>query len=162
MEVLEILALIVVVAGIVGCVLPVIPGPVLTFTGIAMVYFQGSAGRGDAPMSLTELFVFLGLTLIAAMLDYVLPAGLAKAAGSHREAVIGSTIGMFAGIIFTPLGMIMGAFLGALIGELSVNNRDLSAALKAAAATFAGFILTTGIKLILCVVMTYFIVDHIF
>lgn len=161
MEILEILAIIVTVIGIIGCVLPVIPGPVLSFAGMMMVYFQGSAGRGDVPMSLTELIVFLGLTVLVTVLDYVLPASLTKAAGSHREAAIGAMLGMFAGIIFTPVGMITGAFLGAMIGELSVNNHDLRGALKAAVASFVGFILTTGIKLILCVVMTYFIFDHI-
>lgn len=160
MSVLEILAVIAVIVGIVGSVLPALPGPPLSWLGLLLVYIAGSDGRSGA-MTTTFLLVWLLVTVIVTVLDYILPSRFTSMAGGHRSASAGAMIGLFAGIFFTPVGMIGGSLLGAFIGEMMVNNDGFGPAFKAALGAFAGFIVTTGIKVIASCMMAFYVFDFI-
>lgn len=160
MNVLEIFALVAAVFGIVGSIMPGLPGPPVSWVGMLLVFF---AEKGtDNPMTLTVLIVWLVITVVVSILDYVVPAWTTRAAGGHKAASTGALIGLLAGMFLTPIGMIAGALLGAFIGELMVTDKGVFAAFKAGLGAFAGFIFGTGLKLITSGIMCYIIVKIIF
>ena len=160
MNVLEILALVAALFGIVGSIMPGLPGPPVSWVGMLLVFF---AEKGtDNPMTLTVLIVWLVISVVVSILDYVVPAWTTRAAGGHKAASTGALIGLLAGIFLTPIGMIAGALLGAFIGELMVTDKGVFAAFKAGLGAFAGFIFGTGLKLITSGIMCYLIVKIIF
>lgn len=160
MNVLEIFALVAAVFGIVGSIMPGLPGPPVSWVGMLLVFF---AEKGtDNPMTLTTLIVWLVITIVVSVLDYVVPSWTTRAAGGHKAASTGALIGLLAGIFLAPVGMIAGALLGAFIGELMVTDKGVFAAFKAGLGAFAGFIFGTGLKLITSGIMCYIIVKIIF
>lgn len=160
MNVLEIFALVAAVFGIVGSIMPGLPGPPVSWVGMLLVFF---AEKGtDNPMTLTTLIVWLVITIVVSVLDYVVPSWTTRAAGGHKAASTGALIGLLAGMFLTPIGMIAGALLGAFIGELMVTDKGVFAAFKAGLGAFAGFIFGTGLKLITSGIMCYIIVKIIF
>lgn len=160
MNVLEIFALVAAVFGIVGSIMPGLPGPPVSWVGMLLVFF---AEKGtDNPMALTTLIVWLVITVVVSVLDYVVPSWTTRAAGGHKAASTGALIGLLAGMFLTPIGMIAGALLGAFIGELMVTDKGVFAAFKAGLGAFAGFIFGTGLKLITSGIMCYIIVKIIF
>lgn len=160
MNVLEIFALVAAVFGIVGSIMPGLPGPPVSWVGMLLVFF---AEKGtDNPMTLTTLIVWLVITVVVSVLDYVVPSWTTRAAGGHKAASTGALIGLLAGMFLAPIGMIAGALLGAFIGELMVTDKGVFAAFKAGLGAFAGFIFGTGLKLITSGIMCYIIVKIIF
>lgn len=155
MDVMEILAIVAAVIGIVGSIIPGIPGPPVSWVGYLLIFLD------HGPVSLTKLLIWLVVVIVVTILDYVLPAKFTNLSGVHKEASTGAVIGLFAGMILTPIGMILGSMLGAFIAELTVSRDNPAGALKAALAAFAGFIATTGMKLIVCGIMAWNIVKFI-
>lgn len=151
------------VLGIVGSVVPALPGPPLSWLGMLVLYFWGSGtnASGDR-MSLTVLGVWFAITAIVTAADYFLPGMLTKATGGSRYASRGATIGMLIGLFLTPIGMLLGSLLGAFIAELSWEGKTPYEALKSALGTFAGFLLGTGIKLIASGAMLWCIIIYAF
>lgn len=162
MSALEIISLIAAVLGIVGSIVPGLPGPPLSWVGMLLVFLAESDGRGT-PMSTTFLLIWLGITVAVTILDYILPAKFTSLTGGHKGASTGALIGLFAGIFFTPVGMLGGSLLGAFIGEL-VTSRGTTfwQAAKAALGAFVGFIVTTGMKTVTSCIMAWIIIDYIF
>ena len=101
------------------------------------------------------------MTTVVTVLDYILPATFTRTMGGHKAASVGAIIGLFAGMFLTPIGMIMGSILGAFIAELVVENRGVWESFKASIGAFFGFIVTTGMKLILCGWIFLIIIKHI-
>lgn len=139
----SILAGLLLASGFIGCIVPVIPGAPLAWAGLLLAYFS----------EYNDISVFcLVITAIAAVaisiLDNFFPAMMTKKTGGSKYATIGSTIGLFAGFFIAPISLTVGAFLGALIGELIHSNGDISKSLKAALGAFLGFIVSTGLKMI--------------
>ena len=113
MDFAAIAGLVLAVIGLAGCFLPVIPGPALSWLGLLCLYF---ADKADQPVSLTTLLVWLAVVRILTVLDYVLPGRMTRRAGGHKASERGAAIGMVAGMLFTPVGMVAGSFLGAFLG----------------------------------------------
>ena len=162
MTVLIVLACVLAVAGIIGSIVPGLPGPPLSWIGMLLVYFADKSVDAANPMSATVLLVWLGITVLVSVLDYVIPSGMTRMAGGHKAASTGALIGLFAGMLFTPIGVVAGALLGAFLGELMVNDKGVWAAFKAGAGAFLGFILGTGLKLVCSGVMAWLIVKYAF
>jgi uncharacterized protein YqgC (DUF456 family) len=126
--VLVILAFFMLAAGFAGAIVPGIPGPPLSYAGLIALQLSGYAG-----FTAVFLIVWAGIAICVTVMDYFLPALLAKQFGGSRAAAIGSFVGLVAGVfIFPPFGMIIGPFLGAFIGELfnSFINSPQNAALN--------------------------------
>ena len=162
MTVLIVFAVLFAVLGIVGSVVPGIPGPPLSWIGMLLVYFADKAGERPDPMTLTCLLIWLAVTIIVTILDNVIPAGVTRMAGGHKAASTGAIIGLFAGMILPPVGIITGSLLGAFLGELLVTNKGVWQAFKAGAGAFLGFICGTGLKLCVSGVMAWLIVKFAF
>ena len=154
MEALEVFAVILGVLGVIGSVVPALPGPPLSWLGMLLLYFAGGCTG-------TTLFIWLGITAVVSLFDYLFPAWIAKATGGHKEASWGAIIGLLAGIFFTPIGMLAGAWAGAFIGEYIFAKNDTAGSIKAALGAFLGFVLGTGAKLIVSGVMLFYILRYI-
>ena len=140
-----IVALLCALVGIIGSVIPALPGPPLSFVGLLLLL----PCEGDDIGGVT--LVVTGIAAVAiTILDYVAPAWLTKKSGGSKYGIWGASIGMLVGLFLGPLGIIAGPFAGALIGELIADN-SMNKALKMAFVSFVAFMLTTGIKFVYCV-----------
>ena len=142
--------------GIVGAIMPALPGPPLSFASMLTVYFTC-----PGTISGRLLCVMLLLTITVSVLDYVAPIWLTKVGGGSKAAIWGSTLGLIAGLFFMPIGLILGPLAGAFIGEVS-NNSSVGKATWVALMSFISFLLTTGAKLILSALMTYYTMAAIY
>ena len=156
-----IIAVILGIIGIIGSVVPGLPGPPLSWVGMLLLYFRKGTDSAGDPMSLTLLIVMLIVMVAVTVIDYVIPASMTKMTGGSKYASRGSMAGLIAGIFLTPIGMIGGAFLGALLAELIWGGKDLPSSAKAALGAFLGFLTGTGIKLITSGIMMWLIIVYI-
>lgn len=149
------LSLISAVVGLLGAVLPALPGPPLSFVGLLLLFFCSNSNVGWVSLCVTAVFA-----VIITILDYLLPILMAKIKGGSKKGMVGAGIGMFVGLFFSPIGLIAGPFLGAFIGELMAKT-PTEQAFKVSLMTFASFMLTTGIKLIYSLVLFVYIVYEV-
>ncbi|MFC5048161.1 DUF456 domain-containing protein [Aquimarina hainanensis] len=145
---LVIIGLLLCFLGVVGSFLPVLPGPLTSWIGLLLIHLT---------KTIEEDWTFLGITLGVAVLvwglDYIVPALGTKKFGGTKYGVIGSSLGLIVGILFLgPLGIIIGPFAGAFIGELIKDSSDSSRALKAALGSFIGFLAGTFVKFVVAIV----------
>ena len=150
---LAIVAIICALVGTVGCVVPIIPGGVITYVGYICLYFCSSA-----EVSTGWLVAFGLLTAAVTIMDFVLPAYMSKRFGGSREGQIGATLGMLAGFFLGPFGILAGPFVGAVLGELLHNSKDRAKAFRVGVGSFLSFIVGTGAKLAISLWITVDIV----
>ena len=162
MIVLIVLAILFALAGIAGSIIPGIPGPPLSWIGMLLVWFAGRGGAASDPMSLTVLLVWLGITVLVSILDYIIPSRITRLAGGHKAASTGALLGLLAGMLLPPVGIVAGSLAGAFIGELMVTDKGVWSAFKAGAGAFAGFIMGIGLKLCVSGIMAWLIVKSAF
>ncbi len=145
-----------IVAGIIGCIVPIIPGPPISYLGLLLLQFSS-----EHPFTFTFLVIFGALTVLVTVLDYAIPIfGIKKFKGS-KYGIWGSILGLILGLIFfPPFGIILGLFLGALVGEI-ISGKDSSESIKAALGTFIGFLVGTSIKFAITFVMAYYFFSSI-
>jgi uncharacterized protein YqgC (DUF456 family) len=153
---LIIIGLILAIAGMVGCILPIIPGPVLSFFSLLLLSWI----KSWQIFSQTFLIVMGILTALLLLLDYVAPALGAKKYGASKRGLWGSAIGMVIGIFFIPpWGMIVGAFIGALVGELAAGKSGRKA-LRAGWGILIGNVLVIGLKLAFTAIVLFYYVKE--
>lgn len=150
-----IVAIVLMIAGIAGSLLPVLPGPPLSYAALWVMQL-----RSAPPFSIKLLLIFLGVTIVVTLLDYWIPVYGTKRFGGTRYGVWGCTIGLIAGLFFPPWGIVLGPFAGALVGELA-GNANANHAFKAAMGSFLGFLFGTLLKLVSCLIMGYYLVKGI-
>ena len=158
MIILIVLGFLFMVAGFAGCILPLIPGPPLSFFGLIILSFA----KNWEPFSSLFLIIMAGLTILVTVLDYIVPAAGAKKYGASKSGVWCSIIGMLTGLFFfPPWGMFLGALAGALAGELLAGRKGKSV-LRAGWGVFVGNMAAVGLKLALSGTMFFFYVKEIF
>lgn len=153
--VLIVLAIILCITGIIGSVVPGLPGPPLSWVGVLLAYLSHKLGGAD--MSMTSVLIWLGVTIVVSVLDYTIPARFTKLAGGTKAGSTGATIGMILGMFLTPIGMIPCSLLGAFLAEWLQENKSIGGALKSAVGTFIGFLLGSGLKIIASGTMLFYI-----
>jgi uncharacterized protein YqgC (DUF456 family) len=138
------IAVVMVIAGLAGLVLPALPGPLLLFAGLfAAAWAEAFVHVG------TKTIIALGLlALLASLADFVAGAFGAKRYGASPRSVTGAAIGAFVGIFFGLAGLVLGPFVGALLGELA-DRRDLVAAGRAGWGATLGLVIGTAAKIAL-------------
>ena len=142
---LVILGFVLILVGIAGSVLPVLPGPLMGWFGLLSLYLSSWV-----EMNYYVLIVTFVLSLGIFILDYLIPSIGAKRFGGSKKGATGATIGLVVGLFLPiPLGFVIGAFVGAFIGEIIHKRDDLRRAWRSAIGSFLGFLTSTGLKLVL-------------
>lgn len=132
------------IAGLAGCILPFLPGPPIAYLGLLILHFTDKV-----QYTTTQLVVWLVIVIVLHLLDYFTPMLGSKYSGGSKWGNWGTVIGTLAGLLFLPWGIIIGPFLGAVIGEL-LGNKELPQALKSGVGSLIGFMLGTLLKLLVC------------
>ncbi|MDD3641420.1 MAG: DUF456 domain-containing protein, partial [Atribacterota bacterium] len=115
------------IIGIIGVIVPALPGVVLNYLALILLYLS----RGQTAISIDMLIIFGLLTVSVSVLDYILPFLGAKKYGASRTGIWGAAVGMIIGLLFfPPFGIIFGLLIGAFVGEL-IAGKDQSQAFKA-------------------------------
>lgn len=142
--------LILMLIGIIGSILPMLPGVPISWLGLVMLYFAPSLPFDSIFITVTGI---VALTIY--VLDYIIPALGTKKFGGSKAGMWGTTIGLIVGIIAPiPFGILIGPFAGAFIGETVFNKTEGPQAFRAAIGSFIGFLGSTFIKFI--ATMVYF------
>jgi uncharacterized protein YqgC (DUF456 family) len=133
--------------GILGSFLPVLPGPPVSWVGLLMLHLT---------KALPDDWWFLGITGVVALviftLDYIIPVIGTKKFGGTKAGMIGTTLGLVVGLLAPiPGGIIIGPFVGAFLGELSAKA-DNKTALKAAFGSFLGFLTGAFMKFVVAII----------
>ncbi len=144
------------VSGFVGSILPVIPGPPISYVGLIAMHLTEAYGFT------AELLAIYGvLSGLVVLLDYVIPIYGSRQFGASQYGIWGTGIGAILGaIFFPPFGIIIGPFLGAVMGEM-IKGKNGNEALKAGLGSFIGFLAGTLIKLIVSGLMTYHFIEKL-
>ncbi|MBM1105648.1 DUF456 domain-containing protein [Aurantibacter crassamenti] len=144
---LLVIGFILMLVGIIGSFLPVLPGPPVSWIGLLLLHLT---------KAVPDDWWFLGITGVVALvifaLDYIIPAMGTKKFGGTRAGMIGTTIGLIVGLLAPiPGGIIIGPFAGAFIGELTAKA-DNKTALKAAFGSFLGFLTGAFLKFVVSII----------
>lgn len=145
---LKILAAVLVLIGLAGTLLPILPGVPLIFVGLLVAAWADNFQHVGA-VTLTILGV---LTALAIAADFLASALGAKKLGASPKAVGGATLGAIVGMFFGLPGLVLGPFVGAVVGELSAK-RELLQAGKSGLGTWLGLLLASVAKLTLSFLM---------
>ena len=142
-------AIVLMIVGLIGCVIPVVPGPALAYCGLLCMI-----PTSKAPSSFA-IAVFGVAALVVTVLDYVVPALGAKRFKCSKCGTWGCVVGTFVGMFFFPLGLLLGPFCGAVAGELLARKRT-GEALWGGFGAFLGFLSGVLLKIVFCAVMIFF------
>ncbi len=154
-----------ILSGLIGCILPVIPGPPLSFVGLLLLHFT-------SPVDITNFTLIITgvLSVVATVLDYVVPVWGTKKAGGTKWGIRGSALGLIVGLFFAPIGIFVGPFIGALIGELlhysihlnkNEEDRVVNKPVIAALGSFLGLMFGVVLKIAVSSFITFIFVKEI-
>lgn len=157
--------------GLIGCVAPVLPGVPLSYLGLLLLHWT------DRVQFSWQFLALWGVVVVVIqVLDYFIPAWGTKKFGGTKYGVWGSTIGLLVGLFMGPFGIVVGPFIGAVLGELIYFNRhpqttlseteqnknsNFNRALRAGFGSFIGLLTGTLIKVICCGVMIAYFVKEL-
>ncbi|HNS18555.1 MAG TPA: DUF456 domain-containing protein [Bacteroidales bacterium] len=152
-----ILGCILLIAGILGSFLPVLPGPPLAYVALLIQQF-----REEKPFTVNFLVIWALVTTVVILLDYYVPIWGTKKLGGTKAGMWGATIGMIIGIFFLPpIGIILGPFIGAVLGELT-KGIDFKIAMKAGFGSFLGFLAGVLMKTVISLIMGFYLIKSFF
>jgi len=152
---LIITAIIISIVGLIGCIVPALPGPPLNFIAILLIQWAFQ------PFATNFLLVTGALVVVVTVLDFFLPVWIAKKFGASREGITGSIVGLIVGLLFAPIGIIFGLIAGAIIGDL-ISGKKLGEAVYSGFGSALGTLFSTGFKLMLSGVLTWYVFREIF
>jgi len=158
---LVILGAMCILVGVIGSILPGLPGPPVSYLGLLLLHWTRFV-----QFSLNMLAIWAVIVLIVAVLDYVVPVWGTKKFGGTRAGIRGSTIGLVIGVILLPMlgivlgpfglfGILGGPFIGAWLGE-KYAGQDSQKAMRAAVGSFIGFLAGTFMKVAVSVVLAVY------
>lgn len=150
------LGVILLILGLIGCVIPAIPGPPLSFLSMLLLEYT-HWGNFDSDL----LWTFGLIAVVVTVLDYIVPIWGTKKFGGSKAGIWGASIGLVIGLFLGPLGIVFGPFAGAFVGELT-QNTDTNKALVAALGSFVGLLTGIVLKLIASGFMTYYFIIELF
>lgn len=146
-----IIALVLLMLGIFGSVIPGLPGPPISYIGILLIHFFT-----EIQFSSTFIWAWGIVVALVFVLDYTLQSwGVAKFGGG-RYSTIGTFIGLFIGLFFPPVGLLLGPFFGAFFGALAEVKGDQARALKVALGSLVGFVSGAVLKLSVSLALLFY------
>ncbi len=151
------ISVLLILIGILGSVVPILPGPPISFCGLLLVQFTSKH-----PFSVEFLIIFGLLAIFSAVIDNVLPIYATKKFNGSKKGVWGSAIGLIIGLFFfPPFGIIIGPMAGAFLGEI-VDGKTAEKAVKPAFGSLIGFLSSIFLRFALSIVMAYYFVVKVF
>ena len=142
------------VLGLAGSILPILPGPPLSFIGL---FVLALLKHFSPPLTPTLVIILAIVTILVVVMDYIIPLMGAKRYGASKWGVWGSVLGMAIGIFWSPFAMIAGAFIGAVVVEWLVGKKK-GEALRAGWGVVMGTLFATILRLGVSGMMTYYFV----
>ena len=143
------------VIGIIGCLVPVLPGPPLSFLGLILLHLTRFG-----QFSTSTLIILGSIAVLVTVLDYIVPIWGTRKFGGSKYGTKGATVGLIIGFFLCPLGIILGPLIGAFVGEMIFKD-DLNYAFKAGFGSLLGFLTSIGLKLAASFVMTFYFVKEL-
>lgn len=137
------------IVGLLGCVLPMLPGPPLAYVGLLLLH-----ATDKVQYSTIQLLVWLLLVVVIQVLEHFSPMLGSKYSGGTKWGSWGCFIGTILGLFLLPWGIVIGPFLGAMIGEL-LGGAESKKAIKSGIGSLVGFLFGTVLKLVLCSYFCY-------
>lgn len=145
-----------IIIGIIGCLVPVLPGPPLSYGGLLLLHASRFAEFSK------ELLIILAIVaLVVTILDYIVPIWGTRRFGGSKYGMRGATVGLIIGLFLGPVGIIAGPFIGAFVGEM-IYKDDVNYALKAGFGSLLGFLTGVGLKLAASFVITFYFIRGMF
>ena len=141
------------ILGLIGAFLPIIPGPLLSFLGLLIIHFFT-----DIYFEQHQLLWYLLLTILVFTSDYFLQYFGVKSCGGGKYAIFATIVGAIIGFFFSPIGLVVGPFLGAFIGSL-MDNKEKKQAIIIAFGSLMAFVFGTLIKLCFSIYIIYIVVN---
>ncbi|MGW8273208.1 MAG: DUF456 domain-containing protein [Thermodesulfovibrionales bacterium] len=142
-------------AGLIGCLVPVLPGPPMSYVGLLLMHF---AVRYS--FSMRALLIYGVLVIVVTALDYLIPVYWVRRMEGSRGGMIGCAVGLVVGVFLGLPGIILGPLIGAFVGELATGRRP-AGALRSAGASAAGLLAGTGMKVALSLVMAFHFISKL-
>lgn len=150
-----ILGIILLIIGILMCLVPILPGPPLSYLGIILLHLTRFG-----QFSTSTLIIFGVIAVVVTVLDYIVPVWGTKRFGGSKYGTRGATVGLIVGFFLGPLGIILGPLIGAFVGEMIFKD-DMNYAFKAGFGSLLGFLTGIGLKLAASFVMTFYFVKEL-
>ncbi|MGQ9620422.1 MAG: DUF456 domain-containing protein [Bacteroidales bacterium] len=143
------------ILGLIGCLVPVLPGPPISYAGILLLHFTkfGNFSKGT-------LIILAAVAIAVTILDYLVPIWGTRKFGGSKYGMRGATVGLIIGLFLGPAGIILGPLIGAIVGELIFKD-DIKYAMKAGIGSLLGFLTGIGLKLAASFVMTFYFVKEL-
>jgi uncharacterized protein YqgC (DUF456 family) len=151
---LLILGILLMILGIIGCLVPVLPGPPLSYLGLILLHLTRFGH-----FTTSTLIVLGAIAVVVTILDYIVPVWGTKRFGGSKYGMRGATVGLIIGIFLGPMGIVLGPFIGAFVGEMIFRD-DIGYAFKAGFGSLLGFLTGIGLKLAASFVMTFYFVKE--
>jgi hypothetical protein len=152
--ILLIIGILLMILGIIGCLVPVLPGPPFSFIGLILLHLS-KFGQ----FSNTTLIILGAIAVVITILDYIVPVWGTRKFGGSKYGTRGATVGLIIGLFLGPLGMILGPLFGAFVGEMIFKD-DINYAVKAGIGSLLGFLTGIGLKLAASLIMTFYFVKE--
>ena len=151
------LSVLLIFAGILGSIVPILPGPPIAYSGLLLVQFSSKH-----PFTTEFLIIFGLLAIVSAVIDNVLPVYATKKFNGSKKGIWGSAVGLIIGLFFfPPFGIIIGPMLGAFIGEIA-DGKTTNNAVRPAFGSLIGFLSSIFLRLALSIVMAYYFAVGVF
>jgi uncharacterized protein YqgC (DUF456 family) len=152
--ILLILGILLMILGIIGCLVPVLPGPPFSFLGLILLHLSRFGQFSNAAL------ITLGtIAVVITLLDYIVPVWGTRKFGGSKYGMRGATVGLIIGLFLGPLGIVLGPLFGAFVGEMIFKD-DINYALKAGFGSLIGFLTGIGLKLAASFIMTFYFVKE--
>jgi len=142
------IAVILVVLGVLGTVLPVLPGALLVFAGL----FLAAWAQDFTRVGLWGLAIIGALMALSFAVDFIASMAGAKRVGASPKALVGAALGGLAGLFFGLPGILLGPFIGAVLGELIARGGFAQAA-RVGVGTWLGLLVAAVAKLVIAFLM---------
>ena len=155
--VIFIIAFVLLILGLLGSIIPGLPGPPLSFIGILLIHFFTGI-----QFSTSFLLSCAVIVILVFLLDYYMQVWGVKKFGGGRKAILGTFLGIFVGFLFPPIGLLIGPFFGAFLGAILEVQGENTRAFKVAIGSFIGFVTGTILKLVVSSVLLYYVIYNIY
>lgn len=142
------------ILGIIGCLVPVLPGPPFSFVGLILLHLS-RFGQFER----STLIILGAVAVVVTILDYIVPIWGTKKFGGSKYGTRGATVGLIIGLFLGPAGIIIGPLVGAFVGEMLFKD-DIRYAARAGFGSLLGFLAGIGLKLAASFVMTFYFVKE--